>query len=117
MTISLARAKKAARTLLRENRKNGRSWRVIAREDFSNSIPAGTLNRFALSKGAWFPKDERLQIILGLRKERQPRPKQKTVMQMNKNELIEHYAKRVEKMNLVLIRRGINARVHFGRQA
>lgn len=117
MSVSLARAKKLARTLLRENRKNGRKWRAIASEDFNNQINFATLNRFALSKGEWFPKDERLQIILGLRKERQPRPKQKTVMQMNKNELIEHYAKRVEKMNLVLLRRGINARVHFGRQA
>lgn len=117
MTISLARARKAARTLLRENRKNGRSWRVIAREDFSDAIPAGTLNRFALSKGEWFPKDERLQIILGLRKERQPRPKQKTVTQMTRDEVIKLFEKRIEKMNIVLLRRAINARVHIGRQA
>jgi len=116
MTISLAKARKTARRLLRENR-HGRSYRTISKEDYGDQINQSTLSRFAREQGGYIPKDERLQIILGLRKERHPRPKQKTVMQMNKNELIEHYAKRVEKMNLVLIRRGINARVHFGRQA
>lgn len=111
MTVSLARAKKTARMLLRENRKNFRSWRVIAREDFENKVPAGTLCRFAVSKGEWFPKDKELQIILGIRKQSKPRPKQKTMMQMNKSELIQHITQRAEKMNLVLLRRGIGARV------
>lgn len=111
MTVSLARAKKTARTLLRENRKNGRSWRVIAREDYQDKIHNATLCRFALSKGEWFPKDKELQIVLGIRKQSKPRPKQKTMMQMNKSELIQHITKRAEKMNLVLLRRGIGARV------
>lgn len=111
MTVSLARAKKLARTLLRENRKNGRSWRVIAREDFNDQINYATLNRFAIHKGEWLPKDKELQIVLGIRKQRPPRPKQKTVMQMNKKELLDHFNQRVERMNLVLLRRSINARV------
>lgn len=117
MTISLARARKTARRLLRENRKSGRSWRVIAREDYDDKINITTLCRFAITKGEWFPKDERLQIILGLRKERKPRPKQKTVNTMTRDEVIELFEKRVEKMNLVLLRRAINARIHIGRQA
>lgn len=117
MTRVLARARKTARALLRANRKNKRSWRVIAREDFNDGINYATLNRFALSKGEWVPKDERLQIILGLRKERKPRPKQKTVNTMTRDEVIELFEKRVEKMNNVLLRRAINARIHIGRQA
>lgn len=118
MTVSLSRAKKLARTLLRENRKNGRSWRVIAREDYANKIPPGTLCRFAVSKGEWFPKDKELQLDLGIRKQRPPRPKQKTVMQMSKHELLEHFNQRVSKMNTVLLRRAINARVVInGREA
>lgn len=111
MSVSIARAKKLARTLLRENRKNGRSWRVIAHEDYRDQIHNATLCRFALSKGEWFPKDKELQIVLGIRKQRPPRPKQKTVMQMNKKELIEHFNQRVNKMNAVLLRRAIDARV------
>lgn len=117
MSVSLARARKTARSVLRENRKNGRSWRVIAREDFNGEINHATLNRFAIHKGEWLPKDERLLIVLGLKKERKPRPKQKTVMQMNKSELLQHFTQRIEKMNLVLLRRGISARVTIGRQA
>ncbi len=118
MSVSLARAKKLARTLLRENRKNGRAWRTIAKEDFNDEINYATLNRFALSKGEWFPKDKELQIVLGIRKQSKPRPKQKAMMQMNKSELIQHITKRAEKMNLVLLRRGIGARVIVsGRQA
>ena len=60
------KAKKLARRLLREN-KRGRTWRVIAREDFDNQVNYATLNRIAREKGSWIPKDERLQIILGLR--------------------------------------------------
>lgn len=68
------KAKTISRRLFRENRgtrKNpGRSWRVIAREDYADKIPAGTLNRIALSDGEWYPKDEQSQIILGLKRER-----------------------------------------------
>lgn len=65
------KAKTLARTLLRKNRGTrkfpARSWRVIAREDYKDQIPAGTLNRFALSEGEWYPKDEQTQILLGLK--------------------------------------------------
>lgn len=119
MSVSLARAKKLARTLLRENRKNGRSWRVIAHEDFNDRINYATLNRFAIHKGEWFPKDKELQIILGIRKPRPPRQKQKTMMQMNKKELLDYIQQRVDKWNAVLLRRAINARVtlNTGRDA
>jgi hypothetical protein len=67
------KAKTLARRLLRQNRGTrkfpARSWRVIARDDYANKIPAGTLNRFALSEGEWYPKDEGLQIVLGLKKQ------------------------------------------------
>lgn len=65
------KAKTLARRLLRENRgtrsKEGRSWRVIAREDYNDQINNATLCRFAISQGEWIPKDERLQIVLGLK--------------------------------------------------
>lgn len=67
-----SKAKTIARRLLRQNRGTrsipARSWRVIAREDYGNKIPAGTLCRFAINKGEWIPRDEELQIILGLKK-------------------------------------------------
>ena len=69
-----SKAKTTARRLLRENRKNGRSWRVIAREDFGGQIPAGTLCRFAINKGEWIPKSEELQIALGIKTPRKPKP-------------------------------------------
>ena len=65
-----SKAKTLARRLLRENRKNGRSWRVIAREDYGGQINHATLNRIAINKGAWLPKDEGLLITLGLKKPR-----------------------------------------------
>jgi hypothetical protein len=62
--------KTLARRLLRENRgtrsKEPTSWRNIAKR---YDIPAGTLNRFALSEGAWLPKDE-YQIVLGLKRQK-----------------------------------------------
>jgi len=73
MTVVSSRAKKLARKLLRENRKNGRSWRVIARENYQNKVDQSTLSRIAREKGAWIPKDEQLQIILGLRQPCSPR--------------------------------------------
>lgn len=75
------KAKKLARRLLRKNRgtrsKPARSWRIIAREDYENKLPAGTLCRFAINDGEWLPKDERILVALGLKKERKPRPVQK----------------------------------------
>jgi len=67
-----SKAEKTARRLLRQNR-HGRSWRVIAREDFNGQINHATLNRFANSMGAWIPKDEGLQIVLGLKHVRKAR--------------------------------------------
>jgi hypothetical protein len=68
-----SKAKTIARRLLRQNRGTRsitpRSWRVIAREDYQNKIPHGTLCRFALEDGAWLPKDE-YQYVLGLKRER-----------------------------------------------
>lgn len=68
-----SKAKKLATTLLRENRKNGRTWRAIAKDDYGNRVAAGTLNRIAKSKGAWLPKSDATLITLGLKK--QPRQK------------------------------------------
>jgi hypothetical protein len=70
-----SKAETLARKLLRENRgtrsRPGRSWRVIAREDYENKIPFGTLCRFAISNGAWLPKIDH-QFVLGLKHERKP---------------------------------------------
>lgn len=65
---------KLARKLLRENRRNGRSWRRIAREDYQNKVAPGTLNRFAKSKGEWLPKDRNILIAMGIKKPRTTRP-------------------------------------------
>jgi hypothetical protein len=72
--VSYARARKRARELLRENRKMERSWRTIAREDFDNKIPPGTICRFAKSKGTWVPGNTEHLILLGLKKAPAPRP-------------------------------------------
>jgi hypothetical protein len=65
------KAKTIARRLLRQNRGTAsitaRPWRQIAREDYQDKIPNGTLSRFALSDGEWLPKDE-YQILLGLKR-------------------------------------------------
>ena len=65
------KAKKLARNLLRENRR-GRSWRIIAREDYQGKINHATLNRIAISKGEWLPKDDEILTILGLKTVRSP---------------------------------------------
>jgi hypothetical protein len=74
----MGNAKILARRLLKQNRGTrsipARSWRVIAREDYQNNIPAGTLSRFAVSEGEWLPSIEH-QITLGLRRERKPKVK------------------------------------------
>jgi len=64
-------ARKLAKRILRENKK-GRSWRVIAREDYP-TVKAGTLNRFAKEKGNYIPTDESILIALGLKKPRKKR--------------------------------------------
>lgn len=74
MTNASPKAKKLARKLLRENR-HGRSWRVIAREDYQDQVSFATLNRFAIHKGEWLPKDEAILIALGLKKERRQGPR------------------------------------------
>lgn len=75
-----SKPKTFARRLLRKNRgtrtKPARSWRVIARDDFANNIPAGTLCRFAKADGEWIPKDDALQIALGLKHSRISKPHQ-----------------------------------------
>jgi hypothetical protein len=69
-----SKAKSIARRLLRQNRGTrsipARSWRVIARDDYKGQINYATLCRFAISQGEWIPKDERLQVVLGLKRER-----------------------------------------------
>lgn len=69
-----SKAKTLARRLLKQNRGTrsipARSWRVIAREDFNNQINYATLCRFAINDGEWLPKDEHLQVVLGLKRER-----------------------------------------------
>jgi hypothetical protein len=57
--------KTIARTLRRENRKHGRSWRVIAREDYHGAIAPGTLARIASTRGEYFPSDANLRRVLG----------------------------------------------------
>jgi len=71
--IYLARAKKVAKRILRENKK-GRSYRVIAREDYPTVKP-GTLNRFANGRGEYIPADNKLLVALGLKKRHIPKPK------------------------------------------
>jgi hypothetical protein len=74
-----SKARSLARRLLRANRGTrsyaGRSWRVISREDYDGLINHATLNRIARSDGEWLPKDKKLLILLGLKKERKPMKK------------------------------------------
>lgn len=78
MSISKARARKLAKRILRDN-KRGRSYRVIAREDYpmlgANGKPIikpGTLNRFAKGKGEYIPVEDAILMALGLKKLRNP---------------------------------------------
>ena len=66
MTISPTKAKRLAKSLMKENRT--RSWRQIAKEDYSDQINYATLNRFAIHKGTWLPRDEKILVTLGLKK-------------------------------------------------
>ena len=68
MTVSVKQARKLAKRIFSDNKK-GRSYRVIAREDYPG-LKAGTLNRFAKSKGEYIPKDKNILKILGLIKPR-----------------------------------------------
>lgn len=97
------KAKMLARRLLRENRgtrnKPPRSWRAIARDDYQNKINYATLNRFALSEGAWLPKTKELReeflIVLGLKKPRTVKPHSpKMISDMTEKELINAIANR-----------------------
>jgi hypothetical protein len=58
--------RKQASEILKQHRQNKRSWRQIAREDFAGRIKAGTLCRFAKSKGNWIPKSQFIRNVLGL---------------------------------------------------
>lgn len=72
-----SKAKSLALSLLRQNRKFKRSWRVIAREDFNGTVNHATLNRIAINRGTWLPKDKNILIALGLiqpRKEKKRMP-------------------------------------------
>jgi hypothetical protein len=98
----MAKPKIIARRLLRANRgtrtKPARSWRVIARDDFNGQINFATLNRFALQQGEWIPKDEHLQVVLGLKKIRAPRhtAAPKMIADMSEGELAAALANRKE---------------------
>lgn len=84
--ISPSKAKKTALRLLRENR-HGRSWRVIAREDFDGAVHFATINRFATHRGQWVPKDPGILTALGLVKPRKPR-RARTLQELTYDELI-----------------------------
>lgn len=71
MTASITKAKKLATSLLRANRL-GRSWRTIAHEDYADQVNHATLNRIAIHKGDWLPKDETILKALGLITPRSP---------------------------------------------
>lgn len=103
-TVSPSRAKKLARTLLRENRKFRRSWRIIAND---YGVNHATLNRIALHRGEWLPKDKTILIKLGLIKPRLPRPRQKTINEMTDRELIEYCQRRINKLNEAIHARGL----------
>lgn len=85
MNAGSAKAKKLARKLLRENRR-GRTWREIAREDYRGRVSFATLNRFAIHKGEWLPKDDEILTALGLKKPRAQ--KVKRVFDMPEKELL-----------------------------
>jgi hypothetical protein len=68
VSVSVKQARKLAKRIYSDNRK-GRSYRIIAKEDYPG-LKAGTLNRFAKSKGEYVPKDKNILKILGLIKPR-----------------------------------------------
>lgn len=69
----MANPKKTARTLLAANKKNGVSWRKMARHGYANEqimiLPGcshGVIYKFAQSRGKWIPRDIELQKKLGI---------------------------------------------------
>lgn len=66
-----SKAAKLAKRLYEQHAKLG-NWRDVAREYKSQIIKSGTLNRIANTGGAWMPKNNKILIALGLKK--QPRP-------------------------------------------
>jgi hypothetical protein len=70
-TRTSRKAKKLALALLRENRA-GRTWREISEQDYHGKVHFATLNRIAIHKGAWLPKDEAVLMCLGLITQRSP---------------------------------------------
>lgn len=91
-----SKAKTLARRLLRENRKNGRSWRAIAREDFGGRISHAIICRFAINKGEWLPKDESLLIALGVKSPRKPKPQKVDLFDLPTPELLRRLVNREE---------------------
>jgi hypothetical protein len=71
MNVASSKAKKLARSLLRKNR-DGKTWRQIAQEDYQGRVSFATLNRLAINRGEWIPKDEEILSILGLLTIRSP---------------------------------------------
>jgi hypothetical protein len=65
--VSKTLARKLANSLLHQN-KEGASWRDLQKD---YGVAAGTLNRFANSKGEWLPKDD--DILKKLKIYRKPR--------------------------------------------
>lgn len=85
--------KQTARTLLRANRKNDVSWRMMEKHGYQEGdvvvlpgVNNTTLCRFAKSKGTWMPKDIEILKLLGLHHEKQPR--RKSIWDMSANELL-----------------------------
>lgn len=68
MTVGMAKARKFATGLLRENR-DGASWRQLEEK---YGVNFATLNRIANSRGEWLPKDVDVLKKLGLITERSP---------------------------------------------
>lgn len=64
-TVGMEKARKLATELRRKNRE-GRSYRTIAREDYGDRVNFATLNRIAINRGAWLPRDMHILKELGL---------------------------------------------------
>lgn len=72
---------------MRENRKNGISWRILGRR---LGVNHATICRFAKSKGKWKPKDLGIQKKLGILKvkKKAPKPITRMLSQRMENDLI-----------------------------
>jgi hypothetical protein len=89
---------------------------VIAREDFANKVNHSTLCRFAISQGAWLPKDPQILLALGLIKERK-KTHRKTIQEMNTNELLSMFQRSIMRMNNIIASRGLNIEIIIRRKA